>query len=101
MEFVADLENSKYVREADMFIVERLEREITDLIVNCVNHSNNLSEMSVTRKVLEDIQNQNHILQPQIYYLSEHDIRTENKYPINDVISPTMGRKVEDIIWKL
>ena len=50
------------------------------------------------RKDLEDIQNQNHIIREQIYSLSERFIRTAHSHSIDDVISPNMRRKIEDII---
>ena len=57
--------------------------------------SNYLS--AVMRQVLEDIQNQNHITQEHISYLSERDIRTAHPHSMDDVISPNMWRKIVDI----
>ena len=50
------------------------------------------------RQVLENIQNQNHILREQISSLSGRNIRTENSHSMDDVISSNMQRKIEDII---
>ena len=58
--------------------------------------SNNLS--AVTRQVLEEIQNHNHILREQISELTERDIRTAHSYSMDDVISPNTRRKIEYII---
>ena len=58
--------------------------------------SNNL--LVALRQVLEDIQNQNHILREHIFSLSESDIRTKHSHSMDYVIFPKMWRKFEDII---
>ena len=60
--------------------------------------SNNL--LPVMRQVLEEIHKQNHILQEQISSRSDRDIKTEHSHSMDDVISPKMWRKIEDIIGK-
>ena len=64
MEFIADLATTKADREADKLSEERLEHEINGLgWKTCVNSY----ELAVMRKLMEFNQNQNYILQEQIY----------------------------------
>ena len=68
-------------------------RNISTIIAADSKHSS-----TVMRQVLEDIQNQKYILRDQISSLSERDIRTAHPHSMDDVISPKMWRKFEDII---
>ena len=49
-------------------------------------------------QLLEDIQNQNHIIQEHISSLSERGIRKAHSHSLDDVIYPNMRRKIEYII---
>ena len=56
--------------------------------------------LDVMRQVLEDIKNQIHIIREQIYSLSERDISIAHSHSMDDVISPKMRRKIEDVVDK-
>ena len=50
------------------------------------------------RQVLEDTHNQNNIIREHISSLSERGISTAHTNSMDDIISPKMQRKIEDII---
>ena len=62
-----------------------------------VYHSNNLSDLAVTRQILKEIQNQNHTIRYYISSLSERDMRTTHPHSMDDFKSPKMWGKNEDI----
>ena len=66
MELTVNLAITKSYMEADKLKVEQLKIRIIGLGGKDVNHSNISSDMDVMRQVLEDIQNQNHIIQENI-----------------------------------
>ena len=51
-------------------------------------------------QLLEDIQNHNYIIREKISSLSDREIRTAHSNSMDDVISPNMRIKIEDIIWE-
>ena len=66
MELMADIATVKSERESEMLTVEQLEREVIGLSGKDIDQSNNSYDLAVTRQLMEEIYNHNHIIQEDI-----------------------------------